>query len=198
MKQILIPEDLFKKILKGCKGCVAKDAYRPELQFIRIEVAKQSITAYSLDGFRASRIILPLKEEAEEEFIAYIMPFAFKEIGGGKENVLLGLGEEGAFVDFKTFQGRTRLTFAKPREWSCDIKKVFEKGKEHDREVGVDTRYLADACKSIGSITEGKYKLAILENSSNPLKSFCLRAKGENFAIDQLILPIRFTEDERK
>lgn len=115
MKQILIPENLFNKILKGCKTCVAKEIYRPELQFIRIEVAKQSITAYSLDGFRASRIVLPLEKEAEEEFIAYIMPFTFKEVGKGKENVLLGLDEEGAFVDFKTLQGRTRLTFGKPQ-----------------------------------------------------------------------------------
>lgn len=191
MKQILIPENLFNKILKGCKGSVEKGGFRPELQFIRIEVAKQSITAYSLDGYRASRVVLPLKEEAEEEFTAYIMPFAFKEIGSGKENVLLGVCEEGAFVDFKTFQGRTRLTFSKPQEWTCDIKKEFEDAKQHDREVGVNTKYLADACKAIGSIVEERYKLAILENSSNPTKAFCLRAKGEDFVIDQLILPVR-------
>lgn len=197
MKQILIPENLFNKILKGCKACVAKDACRPELQFIRIEVARQSITAYSLDGYRDSRVVIPLKKEAEEEFIAYIMPFTFKEIGGGKENVLLGLDEEGAFVDFKTFQGRTRLTFSKPKEWTCDIKSVFESGKIHDREIGVNAKYLSEACKAIYGTIDDRNNLAVLESANNPLKSFCVRGKGEGFVIDQLILPIRFTEGER-
>ena len=78
MKQIYIPEIFFDKILKGCKGSVAKDVYRPELQFIRIEVKNDTITAYSLDGYRASRIVVSLREHTEAEFVAFIRPFSFK------------------------------------------------------------------------------------------------------------------------
>lgn len=197
MKQVLIPESLFNKILKGCKGSVAKDCCRPELQFIRIEVAKLSITAYSLDGFRASRIVIPLKQEAEEEFVAYIMPFAFKEIGNGRANVLLGLDEEGAFVDFQTFQGRTRLTFGKPKEWTCEIEKIFKDAKEHDREVGVNAKYLSEACKAIYGVVDDRNNLAVLESANNPTRAFCMRGKGEGFTIDQLILPIRLSGWEK-
>lgn len=194
MKQIHIPENLFNKILKGCKGSVATDMCRPELQFIRIEVAKQSITAYSLDGFRASKIVIPRKEEAEEEFIAYIRPFTLKELKTGKETVLLGMDGEAAFVDFKTTHGRTRYTFDVPKPWSVEIENIFKVARESDRKIGVNAMYLSGACKAIGAVVEDRNNLAVLESSDNPIKAFLLRGKGEGFTIDQLILPIRMVE----
>lgn len=196
MKQIYISEILFDKILKSCKGSVAKDICRPELQFIRIEVKKDKITAYSLDGYRASRIIVPLKEEAEEEFIAFIRPFTLKVTPRGVEKVLLGLNDENAFVEFKTIHGTTRFVFDKPARWGVEMERVFEEGRKHDREVGVNAKYLSDACKAICATVEDRNNLSILESSENPLKSFCVRAEGEGFTTDQLILPVRYFKKE--
>lgn len=192
MKQILIPENLFNKILKGCKNTVAKDLCRPSLEFIRIEVHTQSITAYSLDGYRASRVTIPLREAAEEEFIAYIMPFAFKEIADGKANVLLGVDDDGAFVEFKTTYGKSRLSFAKPEDWTVKIEELFDNAGKHDREVGAQANCIVDACKSIKEVVKDRYNLVVVESSDNPVKPFILRGKGEDVTIDQLILPVKF------
>lgn len=192
MKQILIPENLFNKILKGCKNTVAKDLCRPSLEFIRIEVHTQSITAYSLDGYRASRVTIPLREAAEEEFIAYIMPFAFKEIADGKANVLLGVDDDGAFVEFKTTYGKSRLSFAKPEDWTINLEELFEGAKVHDREISVNAKYLSDACKAIGKVVHDRHNLVVLESSDNPTKAFVLKGRSEDTTIEQLILPIRY------
>ncbi len=197
MKQIYIPEIFFDKILKSCKGSVAKDACRPELQFIRIEVAKETITAYSLDGYRASRIVVSLREPTEEEFVAFIRPFSFKVSSEGYEKVLLGLDEENnAFVEFKSAYGITRYTFDKPQKWSVDMANIFQGAKVHDREVGVNAKYLSEACKAIASAIEDRNNLSVLESSNNPTKAFCIRGKGNGFTTDQLILPVRFAENQ--
>lgn len=108
--------------------------------------------------------------------------------------MLLGLDEENAFVEFKSAYGITRYTFDKPTKWSVDIANIFQGAKVHDREIGVNAKYLSDACKAIASTIEDRNNLSVLESSDNPMKAFCIRGKGNGFTTDQLILPVRFIE----
>lgn len=147
-----------------------------------------------MDGYRASRIVVSLREHTEAEFVAFIRPFSFKVSSGGNETVLLGLDEENAFVEFKSAYGITRYTFDKPTKWSVDIANIFQGAKVHDREIGVNAKYLSDACKAIASTIEDRNNLSVLESSDNPMKAFCIRGKGNGFTTDQLILPVRFIE----
>lgn len=61
MKQITLSEGEFKSLLDGVKHSAAIDDCRPMLQYIRIEVEKNKITAYTLDGYRASRFVINRK-----------------------------------------------------------------------------------------------------------------------------------------
>lgn len=151
-----------------------------------------------MDGYRASRIVVSLREPTEEEFVAFIRPFSFKVSSEGYEKVLLGLDEENnAFVEFKSAYGITRYTFDKPQKWSVDMANIFQGAKVHDREVGVNAKYLSEACKAIASAIEDRNNLSVLESSNNPTKAFCIRGKGNGFTTDQLILPVRFAENQK-
>lgn len=89
MKQITLSEGEFKSLLDGVKHSAAIDDCRPMLQYIRIEVEKNKITAYTLDGYRASRFIINRKTENHDEFVCYIKPVPFKETKSGTRQVLI-------------------------------------------------------------------------------------------------------------
>lgn len=89
MKQITLSEGEFKSLLDGVKHSAAIDDCRPMLQYIRIEVEKNKITAYTLDGYRASRFVINRKTENHDEFVCYIKPVPFKETKSGTRQVLI-------------------------------------------------------------------------------------------------------------
>lgn len=89
MKQITLSEGEFKSLLDGVKHSAAVDDCRPMLQYIRIEVEKNKITAYTLDGYRASRFVINRKTENPDKFVCYIKPVPFKETKSGTRKVSL-------------------------------------------------------------------------------------------------------------
>lgn len=54
-----------------------------------LEVEKNKITAYTLDGYRASRFVINRKTENPDEFVCYIKPVPFKETKSGARQVLI-------------------------------------------------------------------------------------------------------------
>ena len=71
MKQITLSEGEFKSLLDGVKHSAAIDDCRPMLQYIRIEVEKNKITAYTLDGYRASRFVINRHPENTHHTIVF-------------------------------------------------------------------------------------------------------------------------------
>ncbi len=192
--RVEINEVLFKQMIDGVRHCVSKDEYRPVLKYIQIEVRNDTVTAYALDGYRAAKTQIKLSEPSENEFLCYIKPFSFKPLKQGINPVVIETDGSCAFVEVITEFGKVRYSFEKP-DGNFDIAKVFEDNKDHDRELGMNAFYMAQACGALQKITnDRRTNLVVLETKENNLRAFIIRAKGEGITSEQLILPVRFTE----
>ena len=192
MKRVEINEILFKKLIDGVKHCVSKDGYRPVLRYIQIKVKPDTITAYALDGFRAGKVEIKNTCPIDEEFTCYVRPLTLKISKRRTNSVVIEQSGEKTFVEVMTEYGVLRYGFDIPNEEFFDIEKVYAAARPHDRELGMQSRYVIDALKALNGINHisgGSY--AVLEIKENNKEAFIIRAKNENITNEQLILPIR-------
>lgn len=198
MNSVEVNERIFKKILTTLKDCVAKDSARPALQYIRLEIKTDKIIGYSLDGYRSGRIIVPLKEPREEEFIAYIKPIPFKVSADEMENVIISSDENTTNVELVQAIGNIRYSFQHPASWKVNMEEIWKEAKRHDREIGVNAAYLSRAFKTLAEASDDyKNRLAILESKRSRTEAFCISAKAEGgIQLAQLVLPVRVSFEE--
>lgn len=196
MKRVEINEIQFKRLIDGVKHCVEKSDYRPILQYIQIKVAADTITAYALDGYRAARVEIKNTCPIDEEFTCYIKPITVKVSKGGINSVVIEQTREKTFVEVATEYGVLRYGFTMPQGDFVDVEKVFAGARPHDRELGMQPRYVIDALKALNGIDHcgGSYR-AIWESKENSKTPFIIRAKGDGITNEQLILPVRLSED---
>jgi DNA polymerase III sliding clamp (beta) subunit (PCNA family) len=193
--RVEINEILFKQMIDGVKHCVGKEDYRPILQYIQIAVKDDTVTAYALDGYRAGKTQIKLKEPNADKFICFIKPFPFKPLKNGINTVVIETGDNNTYVEVITEFGKVRYSFKYPEGKYIDIEKIFEENKDHDRELGMSAHYVAQACRALQNIANHR-SFVVLETKENNLRPFIIRAKGEGITNEQLILPVRFTENE--
>lgn len=196
MKRVEINEIQFKRLIDGVKHCVEKSDYRPILQYIQIKVAADTITAYALDGYRAARVEIKNTCPIDEEFTCYIKPITVKVSKSGINSVVIEQTGEKTFVEVATEYGGLRYGFTMPQGDFVDIEKIYIGARQHDRNVGIQLRYVIDALKALNGIDVcgGSYR-AILESKENSKTPFIIRAKGDGIINEQLILPVRLPED---
>lgn len=97
------------------------------LQYIRIEVEKNKITAYTLDGYRASRFVINRKTENPDEFVCYIKPVPFKETKSGTRQVLITHDEKSTTsVQYETEYGEIVYRFNTKGGEFVNIQAIFE------------------------------------------------------------------------
>lgn len=196
MKRVEINEIQFKRLIDGVKHCVEKSDYRPILQYIQIKVAADTITAYALDGYRAARVEIKNTCPIDEEFTCYIKPITVKVSKSGINSVVIEQTGKKTFVEVATEYGVLRYGFTMPQGDFVDVEKVFASARPHDREVGIQLRYVIDALKALNGVDYcgGSYR-AILESKENSKTPFIIRAKCDGVTNEQLILPTRLAED---
>lgn len=196
MKRVEINEIQFKRLIDGVKHCVEKSDYRPILQYIQIKVAADTITAYALDGYRAARVEIKNTCPIDEEFTCYIKPITVKVSKSGINSVVIEQTGEKTFVEVATEYGVLRYGFTMPQGDFVDVEKVFAAARPHDRELGMQPRYVIDALKALNGIDGcgGSYR-AILESKENSKTPFIIRTKSDGIINEQLILPVRLPED---
>ena len=196
MKRVEINEIQFKRLIDGVKHCVEKSDYRPMLQYIQINVKQDSITAYALDGYRAARVEIKNTCPIDEEFTCYIKSITVKVSKCGINSVVIEQTDEKTFVEVVTEYGTLRYGFDIPTEKFIDIEKVYAAARPHDRELGIQPRYVIDALKALNGIDYcgGSYR-AIWESKENSKTPFIIRAKGDGIINERLILPVRLSED---
>lgn len=166
------------------------------LQYIQIKVKSDSITAYALDGYRAARVEIKNTCPIDEEFTCYIKPITVKVSKSGINPVFIEQTDEKTFVEVVTEYGVLRYGFNIPTDKFIDIEKVYVNARPHDRELGIQPRYVIDALKALNGIDYcgGSYR-AIWENKESSKIPFIIRAKGDGIINEQLILPVRLSED---
>lgn len=196
MKKVEINELQFKRLMDGVKHSVATDCTRPVLQYIQIKVTAHTITAYSLDGYRASRVEIKNDFPIDEEFTCYIKPLTVKVSKRGTNPVIIEQSDEKSFVELITEYGIVRYTFTTPKDKFIDVEKVYETARPHDRELGLNPRYLIDALRSLNGVQRiGSQSCAVFETKENNHTAFIIRAKNDDIVNEQLILPVKLAED---
>lgn len=199
MKQITLSEGEFKSLLDGVKHSAAIDDCRPMLQYIRIEVEKNKITAYTLDGYRASRFVINRKTENPDEFVCYIKPVPFKETKSGARQVLITHDEKPTTsVQYETEYGEIVYRFNTKGGEFVNIQAIFEGAEAHDRETGINAKYLAQAMQALAKVDAGRNHIAAIEGKSDILKPVLFKAKNSDYENTQLILPVRIPEGWNK
>lgn len=196
-KVIEINEIIFKKLIDGVKHCVARDDSRPELKYIQIRVKAATITAYALDGYRAGRVEIRNTCPIDEEFICYIKPLTVKVSKRGINPVVIECTDKKTFVEVITEYGKLRYEFTAPQREFIDLEKIYESARPHDRELGLTSRYVIDALRALGDIEPigGGRSVAVLESKENNKEAFIISAKNDYITNEQLILPVRLSED---
>ncbi len=199
MKQITLSEGEFKSLLDGVKHSAAIDDCRPMLQYIRIEVEKNKITAYTLDGYRASRFVINRKTENPDEFVCYIKPVPFKETKSGARQVLITHDEKSTTsVQYETEYGEIVYRFNTKGGELVNIQAIFEGAEAHDRETGINAKYLAQAMQALAKVDAGRNHIATIEGKSDILKPVLFKAKNSDYENTQLILPVRIPKGWNK
>lgn len=196
MKRVEINEISFKNLIDGVKHCVAKDRTRPMLQYIQINVKQDSITAYALDGYRAARVEIKNTCPIDEGFTCYIKPITVKVSKRGSNSVVIEQADKKTFVEVVTEYGVLRYGFNIPQGNYVDIEKVYVNARPHDRELGIQPRYVIDALKALGGIQiSGGMVYCVLESKESNREPFIIRAKDDTITNEQLILPVRVKDN---
>ena len=197
MKRVEINELQFKSLMDGVKHCVSKDGSRPILEYIQIKVKPDTITAYALDGYRAGRVEIKNTFPIDEEFTCYIKPLSVKVSRRGINSVVIECTDENTFVEVITEYGISKYDFPVPSGEFADVEKIYENARQHDRELGFQTRYVIDALKALNGINHisgGSY--AVLEIKENNKQLFIIRAKNDSIVNEQIIVPVRIQEND--
>ena len=197
MKRVEINELHFKSLVNGVKNCVARDDSRPVLKYIQIKVKHDTITAYALDGYRAGRVEIKNTCPIDEEFTCLIKPFTVKTSKNGINPVVIECTDEKTFVEVITEYGVLRYGFTAPKDKFIDVEKIYEANRLHDRELGMQTRYVIDALKSLSGIRRigASGSVVIFESKESNIQPVIISAKNDGIVNEQLILPVKLAED---
>lgn len=194
MKTITLNETEFNALLDGVRHTVSSDNAQPAMQYIKIVVEKFSITAYSLDGYRASRFTIKRKQENADEFVAMIAPVPFKASKNGTRPVTISIDDCGVTqLRYTTLYGEMNCRFDIRANEFPNIERIYADTEAHDREIGINALYVAEALKALSKTNSGDCNhLCVIESKENKGVPFIIRAKGEDYENAQLILPVRY------
>ncbi len=194
MKTITLNETEFNALLDGVRHTVSSDNARPAMQYIKIVVEKFSITAYSLDGYRASRFTIKRKQENADEFVAMIAPVPFKASKNGTRPVTISIDDCGVTqLRYNTLYGEMNCRFDIKANEFPNIERIYSDTEAHDREIGINALYVAEALKALSKTNSGdRNHLCVIESKDEKSLPFIIRAKGKDYENAQLVLPVRY------
>lgn len=192
MKSITLSESEFKAILDATAHTVSSDDARPALRHIQLVIAKHSITAYSTDGYRASRLTIKRDKESADEFTCYIKPVPFKQSKSGITQVVISHDERSTTtLQYETAIGEMTCRFIVTHGEFPNIAKIYAENEQHDRETGINAKYLAEAMQSLAKTNYEKNHTCIIESKPNQTQAVIFRAINDSYENAQLILPVR-------
>lgn len=193
MKALIDPMQ-FKQLIEGVKHAISTDKARPILQYIRLDIKSDKVTAYAIDGYRLAKAVISNTVHAPtDEFIAYIKPFAVPKQTVDMIFPVEIIKDDENFVTavMQTSDGKTELTFEQPSGEFVDVESVILGAQEHDRELGVNAVFVAEALSAIAKSTHDRNKLAIIQTKVASNQPFIITGKGDGIDVTQLVLPVK-------
>lgn len=192
--KVQIDELTFEKMLKGTKSFVSADNCRPILKYIRLDVKAYELIFSALDGYRATRIHVP--KESPEEFTVFFPPFDFKASKSGSRQVTISKENDVCKIEIETILFTdTIYQFKQPTESGVDIHKVYDKQNFPKQKIVFNAAYLSQALNAIKGISNDVHKTAIIEIAGQ-LEPIIVKNKDKEFLVEELILPIRISEEK--
>ncbi len=190
LHKIELNAGLYEQIIDACSFSVAKDDYRPRLRYIRIDVHKDNITAFSCNGYQLARIVI--KNKFEDEFTCYIRPVKVKD----KEfTIELNFDDEtgDTQVCMPTFEGKIVYVFSKPYdENKLDPDKIIGDSEERPYSIGLSTNRMIEACKGLQKFGKGYFVLHIPTNKNKGVLLQSLTETDKKVVVEQFVLPVRY------
>lgn len=194
--KVYIDEGMFDKMLKATKGGVAKDLFRPELNFMKVKVEGTTITVYTCDGYTGAKMTFNARKTDGEDFECYIKPIPFKKTKKGCCEVVLSFEEGNATIEIPTEYGNLTYSFKQTVKWRFDADKVFGNMANHDREVGINSAFMMRIMRNFANVSTDRNRLAIIESKENNELGFRIKTKEKDFTLEQFIMPVRIQGDE--
>lgn len=133
------------------------------------------------------------KQENADEFVAMIAPVPFKASKNGINPVTISLDENGdTLLKYHTLYGEMNCRFTVSAREFPNIEKIYADTETHDREIGMNAIYVAEALKALAKTNStDRNRLCVFESKQAGDLPFFIRAKGEDYENTQLILPVR-------
>ena len=189
--KVTIPERTFERLLSATKHSVANGDPREELCHIKLTVTKNSITAFSCDGYRASKITF--EAEADEDFVIWIKPFSFKASKSGMRivkiesiDLYICISIQNEKYDECFYQFPKKNIVSK-----INVENLF--AIERDQKFACNTKYFKDALNAVSAVTNDRLKTAIIKTvTDKPTETILIEATDETFDFKQIVLPVRF------
>ena len=94
-------------------------------------------------------------------------------------------------VQYETEYGEIVYRFNTKGGEFVNIQAIFEGAEAHDRETGINAKYLAQAMQALSKVDAGRNHIATIEGKSDILKPVLFKAKNSDYENTQLILPVR-------
>lgn len=195
--KVTIEEKTFETMLKATKGCVNNDyATRPELGYIGIKVVSGEVIALVCDGYSGARFKFPAQSQEGEDFTCLIKPFPFKASRNGTLPVVIELVDGEALVDVPNAYGCITYHFKQDFKYNSKLDEVFDKMKNHDRELGINANFLARIMRNFASVAKDRNRTVVLETNDSKTAGFrmSLYSGKDQFEFEQFLLPIRISD----
>lgn len=193
--KITITETMFEKMLKATKNGVQKNDWnRPVLQYIRLKIEGGTVTAMVCDGYTGARFRFLSTSNDGEDFTCLIKPIRFKASKNGTLPVVIELADNEALLDVPTEYGRITYRFKQMYEWDDKLDGIFDKMKNHDREIAINASLMERIMRSFSDVKDDKTKAVVLQSKDSQTQGFCMYADTEKFTLEQFLLPLRMRD----
>lgn len=191
--KVTISETMFETMLKATKGGTSKYDSRPALEYIGIKVENGTIIAMVCDGYSGARFKFAARSQEGENFTCLIKPIPFKASRNGTLPVVIELVDGVALLDVPTAYGHLTYHFKQNYSYENKLDDIFDKMKNHDRELGINAAFLARIMRNFANVSRDRSKPVILETNDSKTAGFrmSLYSDKDKFEFEQFLLPVR-------
>lgn len=183
-----IQTNTFIELINTVKGYASTDKFRTTIQFIKLDVKHNSITAEAIDGYIAIRHTVDI--ENNDEFTAFIPVTQLPTIKQDKscvQEVELVLNNDILTITISNDNNKVKYCYVQPKEEWFDFDKYFPK-KEDRKYFAIDAKRLHTAIKPF-----------LKKNNSHcleffigePMQPILINAGGYNRKSEMIVLPMR-------
>ena len=189
MKQIEIHMDLFAEIQKALKNCTAKDDCRPELKMIYVSVDEENATFVSLDGWKATKITTPHKNEGVEPFEGNFSEIQLPKKIPVNGKIKIGLSIENRIVISYEAENTLSTNYFDQKEYPDVLSQITPAG---EFEIGFSVNNLMSFLKGF----KGENATFVIPNKNTD--HVFVKSISTVYQKEGIVLPLKITKPDNR